>query len=393
MNQEKLNKMVKEVDFFSPYIIGNDRFIFNKEVDFANFVEEWDKMLYEREIREEEALALVFVNNLTNLNWEEVWFNINEKIINNNNKFIFDFIMKNISFNSFAKKINECDDVELVYDFYKLFGEINKISFSELQDKYALYLDEAIKKNNSSYEEMLSHYFNHYHSDSVNDLICMMMKKADLNYVVKDYFGESLPLKDYIATSLTFDNGHDSDKIIKSFLNSNSDMYFENNIGNLSDKCLLNMLIGNYDEAMKIFNSDEYQLNSLEQMDSLLINRSYELEDDEKFIDRLFGIVAFNNNKSILLKILYSDKVKMIDASYLGIIKNKLGDEEYEKFMKHVNENNIQIFYEYEDNEYGNKKIMISNDLNDTLSYLYNKAYEKKKNERVLSKRIVKHIF
>lgn len=386
---EKLfyENLVESANHNYNYIIGNKQYTFveGKEKDFTIFLESWTEV-FNRACSNgrtlgsmsnyQDSLLKIFVNSLTNLNWEEVWLNINEHIYNNDNKFIFEYLMKSISFDSFIKKINECNDLRLVYQFYILYGKINKLSPDETKQKYITYLDNTITRIGSTYEIMLDYYFDQSVIDNnsdLEDLICILLEKADLDYVVEDKLNNNdkiiHSLKDKIAVNLAIFHG--SDKIINKFLSLNPSMYFKNGYGNTTDICQLNFRVGNNEEGKRIFNSDEYQLYSLQQYNALKNNKYYDVNDYDQPVDYLAGILR-SAEKSILLELLYSDKVKMVGAEYLHVIKNILGDEEYEKFMEHVDKNNILIYFIYE-----HEKVMVSDNLNTTLSYLRMKNNDK----------------
>lgn len=349
-------------------------YIFDEENDFVKFLDCltetfgdcWDY---------KNILTKVFLNNLTSLDWSKVWLNINEQIYNNKNKFIFEYIMKFISLESLIKKINESACIELVYELYMLYGKVNKIPLEEMEQKYITYLDSAIKRKGSTYEQTFIYCFdnarnyNIFEHNLVN-IACILLENINLNFVIKNG-AKTIALKDKIALDSSI--FHVSHKIINKFLSLNPGMYFKNSCyGVTSDICQLNFIVGNNDEGKKIFNSNDYQLYSLQQYNALKNSKYYDTKKYGQPIDNLAGIVT-SAEKTILLELLYSDKIKMIGAEYLHIIKNKLGDEEYLRFMEHIKQNNILIYFVYE-----YEKVLVPDDYNIALNYLNMKNAERR---------------
>lgn len=374
MQKEFYKKLVEIAGFGDSEIIGSMHFTFGEEKDFTNFVEIWTEA-YKRACHNgrtigatrdyQENLSYVFINNLATLDWGKVWLNINEQIYNVDNKFIFEYIMKSISLDMFIEKINNCNDSRLVYNFYMLYGRVNNVSQDEMKQKYITYLDIFLKRIDSTYEIMLNNYFDQLLFENENDLediICILLEQSNLDYMVEEDDGIIHSLKDKIAVQLSM--LIKSDKVTNEFLALKPAIYFKNGYGNTTDICQLNLEVGNNEEGKRVFNSDDYQLYSLQQYNTLRNRKFYDIKEYGRPIDNLSGIVM-SAEKTTLLELLYSDKVKMIGAEYLHVIKNKIGNEEYEKFMKHVNKNSILIYFVYE-----HEKVVVSDDLNDTLSYL-----------------------
>lgn len=374
-NQELIKKANNNYMRFNTTVDENFIFAEGEEKDFANFIEAWTEVF--KQVRSkgltiytagnyQEILLKAFVNNLITLDWNNVWLNINEEIYNDDNKYIFEYIFKSISLDSFIKKLNECNNIEFVYKFYMLYGHINKIPLSDMKQTFLTYLDNAIKRENSTYEITLDEYFTQFQSFLGRnlDLLLILLEKANLDCEIEK---DHILLKDKIAVSLTgptVNDDRDTKKIISKFLSLKPGMYFTSNY-KATDICQLNFLVGNNEKGKEIFYSDNYQLYSPEQYTVLKNHGYYNIEQYGKPVDYLEGIIE-SAERSVLLELLYSEKIKMVGVEYLSDIKYKLGEEEYNKYIEYIKSNNILTYYiNEEDNE-----IIACHNLNSTLDYL-----------------------
>ena len=222
-----------------------------------------------------------------------------------------------------------------------------------MEQKYITYLDSAIKRKGSTYEETFIYCFDNainarYRHNNISEhnyvnIACILLENINLNFVIKND-AKTITLKDKIALDSSI--FHVDHEIINKFLSLNPGMYFKNSCyGVTSDICQLNFIVGNNEEGKKIFNSNDYQLYSLQQYNALKNSKYYDTKKYGQPIDSL-AVIVISAEKTILLQLLYSDKIKMIGAEYLHIITNRLGDEEYLRFMDHVKQNNILISVE-----------------------------------------------
>lgn len=397
MANKKYYEMVERAISSYSWIIEAEEYVFEngEEKEFAKFLKAWTKTvkdLYSMDISDyKESLMRIFINNLTTLNWKKVWLNIDPTIYINDNKFVFKYLMKQIDFSDFKEKINKCDDLVLVYNFYKLFADVNNIPFEKLCKLYAAYVDKLIKRTNSSYEYELNELLKQEDIDigkDYSDIMCILMKKANLNYPVPHtlYSENIITLGAQIADYLSYKMYPNENEIktINAFLNTTNEMYFDISCLHSTDICDLNIIAGNIEDARRIFNSDEYQLYSQEQLDVLTKNREYRTEGYGYPVDRLYNLINHAISKrdpEFIKELLYSDKVKMINAKNLFLIENALDNkEEYVKYLAYLVKNNKIIYAD-------KNKVTAFNNMREVLEYLnarFNDAFDKDSYERII---------
>ncbi len=348
-------------------IIGHrsEKFSFSEgeEREFAKFLEAWAKIYagkkFTKIYAEYTVLFQILVNNFAILNWEKVWLNINELIYEEASEFMFAYLMQYISLDSFTKKLNNQNDIRLVCRLYTLYGKINKVPTEKMKDLYFKYLDAALKRINSTYETTLNCYLDqiwHCNDDidigdngeywvilgtsALETFICVLLEKANLDYVIEEKNGTKYTLKNKIAIMLESRGGL-RNKLANKFLSLTSDIYFSR-----TDRCILNFVAENHEEGMRIFNSDAYQLYSSQQYEALKQNGYFNIEELGVPVDRLFALLQ-SATKSNMLEMLFSDKVKMIFLAHLEWLKESgLYFDEFQKFLEHIRKNNI-IIYKY----------------------------------------------
>lgn len=402
----KLSVKAKEKD---NYMSSKYNFA-GREKEFAKFIDAWTRVYddfttnyrgggyfvsagdYEAQPYIDILKNVFAVNCNSPLDWNKVFENLKVDLYRDSNEFVFEHIVSKISEGTFKEVVNKCNNHQIAYLFYRMQGRCKKYSDTRISSRYAKYLDQYFERNKKeSPEGMLNYYLTSPALGDYTDkhvLIPILMKKANLDTELYDelYYGENEygkkeckyhhfekkeSLKSKIACSIVLFPDLNKEEI-ELFLKVNKDMYFKTNI-RIYDRCQLYFCADNKEAAMKVFNSKEYELYDEKQYNALKNNYSYDIADLGSPVDRLKGLLNYylDIDAESLTKILYSGKIKMIDADDLGFIKQKLGEEEYKKFMGYVANSNIIIYYIY-----GKEQVMVSDNLGETLAYL---RYKKQK--------------
>ncbi len=388
MTKEEIQDLVEEVcDYdYSLECYEAERFNFDgKEGNFARFLNEFTKDLgvglnaFDSSRMHGLAFILLANINKANLKWSKVWNNLDLNIYKYYGyEFVVEYIVKNINSMAFRNKIFKCKDIELSLKYHELFGKSHNYTKEEIEVEYLEYLDEYYKKNKKeSPEKKLTDII---HSSNYNEeLIYMLMQKSNLYSKYEDRYGWTTLGEELANKAVTFKM---SEQIINTLLRKMKDNCFIDTRDKITDRCQLNFVAGNKKEARKIFKSDDYQLNSPMQYEALKNKGYYDIEELGNPKDHLIRLLL-SVELSDAIDILYSKKIKMLDAEYLYTIKSIIGDNEYNKFMDHVANSDIIIYYNYAD-----EKIMVSDNLRETMAYLEYKRHLRrmKTKQKVLKK-------
>lgn len=321
----------------------------------------YDEVMWYRD--KENALKLLF-DKLMPLDFNKVWLNIDIDDYCDISELIFKSIMKVISLDSFINKVNKCDDIELVYVLYMLYGKIHNISAEEINKKFILYLEEYIELHQNTYEELFLYHFATYRSGGnfvYKELVNLLFSKINLDCVIDEGNGKTTLLKNKIARKLYY--GAQDKGIINTFLNLNPGIYFEGDYSSDIDIFRLNLIAGNLEKAKEIFNSDVYELYSLEQYNALKNDGYYDIEKYGMPVDRLKGVLFVleinasiepQKRKKALLDLIYSNKIKMVSCDSLDRIRASLTEAEYNEYIEYIEyvlNNNILIYNKGENNQ------------------------------------------
>lgn len=231
------------------------------------------------------------------------------------------------------------------YEF--LFFNSEKYDTDTCTRIYIDWLKDIYKRSNDDffYEDIVASIVKNCYSD---DLMCFLLsQKFDMDYSYMDYCGKHFVLRDYLALTIT------SPKIMKVFLNKVENysikLFGDQFSKHYTDLCIMNTLAGNYDKAIEIFESNNYNLFFNDVSVSDIIN---DLEDEyysyiDNFYgndsDRLFRILSSINEEkpleersAFLKRILYNDKIKLFNIDNIELITRNMLEEDYEAFMKYL---------------------------------------------------------
>lgn len=185
-------------------------------------------------------------------------------------------------------------------------------------------------------------------------LTFLLSQDLDMNYVGEDMYDTPVTLMDELA-NIKYP------KIMNLFLkktgNSNRKYFGILYYRTHTDLCRMNIIAGNLDKALEIFNSEDYPL-FFRNIDEDYIFENFKEEKVCLFIKNFFGEqsdILFQiintikdsqnspeNKKLFLTKILYNKKVRIFNVANLGLIEEILGEEDYNLFVEYIKERVIQ---------------------------------------------------
>lgn len=185
-------------------------------------------------------------------------------------------------------------------------------------------------------------------------LTFLLSQDLDMNCVGEDMYDTPVTLMDELANIK-------SQKIMNMFLkklgNSNRKYFGIPYYKSHTDLCRMNIIAGNLDKALEIFNSEDYQL-FFRNIDEDYIFENFKEGKVCLFIknflgeqsDILFQIIntikdsknTLENKKSFLIQILYSGKVRIFNISNLKLIEEILGTEDYNLFVEYLKDRVVQ---------------------------------------------------
>ncbi len=248
-------------------------------------------------------------------------------------------------------KLFENDNYNLVYES---LGNIFKRDDLRIQRKiqnelFIRYL--KLKRNiNNLYERVAIRLGSIVLTDEV--LKFLIESNIDLDYKSYDIFNTPIILKYYLASVI---KDKETMQLFLSKVNS-SKIYFGN--GNnrcYTDLCRMNIIAGNIDRALEIFEREDYKLYNKDYISDLDIIDNLKFKDirviDINDDDMLYQIILtiknlqedINTKRDILKKFIYNKKIKLFNVNSLSYIKEILGSE-YLDFINYLENSKIYIF-------------------------------------------------
>lgn len=254
------------------------------------------------------------------------------------------------------KKMLNSNDYEEVYELLRNYSSkiSRKLSFNnELQNKlrdrlfiYYLMVSKQMYKRRNMFEKVLIKMNSHLSNDILDYLLS---QDLDMNYIGYDIYGNTTTLIDELALHT---NNPKYMNIILSKMNNVNRKEFSNDYYNLhTDLCRMNIIAGNIDKALEIFNEENYKL-FLNNVNDAEISRKLSIVKNGMFVNELNGEesdvllqiiktveiseMEIDLKRSFLNKILYNNKIKLFNTSNLSSIQNILSEEEYNKFVEHL---------------------------------------------------------
>ena len=278
------------------------------------------------------------------------------------------------------EEIFKLDNYNFVYD---LLG--NMIKINDLKEKrkkqnelFIKYLKLKYPSNiDHIYERMLVRFSSLKLTDEI--LIYLLSLDIDFEYKSKDIFDTPYLLKYLLASNI---KSRDVMQVFLSKINVNS-MYLGNSrYRSYTDLVRVNIVAGNYRDAINIFNNPNYKLINIDYTSDTKIidffaNRENIYLDSLGFVgfldnDMLYQIVLtikesnleLDLKKKFLISFIYSNKIKLFNINILPIIKELLGTE-YKEFLTYL------------DNKINNKEIYLFDVKNRNTIYLTELPKEK----------------
>lgn len=254
------------------------------------------------------------------------------------------------------KKMLNSNDYEEVYELLRNYSVkiASKFSFNnELQNKlrdrlfiYYLMVSKQIYRRRNMFEKVLIKM----NSNLSNDILDYLLSQdLDMNYIGYDLYGNITSLIDELALHT---NNPKYMNIVLSKMDGINRKEFSNEYYNLhTDLCRMNIVAGNIDKSLEIFNDENYKLFSNDVNDgeiseklSIVKNGIFVNELNGEESDKLLQIIKTLENAEIeidlkrifLNKILHSNKIKLFNTSNLSSIQNIFSEEEYNKFVEYL---------------------------------------------------------
>jgi len=254
------------------------------------------------------------------------------------------------------KKMLNSNDYEEVYELLRNYSSkiSRKFSFNnELNNKlrdrlfiYYLMVSKQKYKRRNMFEKVLIK-MNSSLSDEV--LEYLLSQDLDMNYIGYDIYGNITPLIDELALHT---NNPKYMNIVLSKMNNVDKKEFSNDYYNLhTDLCRMNIIAGNIDKSIEIFNNENYHLFS-NNINDTEISQKLSKDKNGMLINELNGeesdillqiiktvdtsLIEIDLKRNFLNQILYSDKIKLFNISNLSIIQNILKEEDYKKFIEYL---------------------------------------------------------
>ena len=248
-------------------------------------------------------------------------------------------------------KLFESDNYNLVYEN---LGRIFKRDDLRIQRKiqnelFIRYL--KLKRNiNNLYEKVAIRFGCIVLTDEI--LKFLITNNIILDYQGYDIFNTPIILKYYLASVI---KDKETMNLFLSKVNS-SKIYFGNgNSRCYTDLCRMNIIAGNIDRALEIFEREDYKLFNKDYTNDLAMIENLKNQDmriiDLNEDDMLYQIILTiknlqednNTKKEILKKFIYNKKIKLFNLNSLSYIKEILGNE-YMEFITYLRNSNIYIF-------------------------------------------------
>lgn len=201
-----------------------------------------------------------------------------------------------------------------------------------------------VRKN---YFERILISMNRFLDDEV--LTFLIGQDLDMNYIGDDMYNTTVTLIDEL--SLNIKSPTIMNKFLEKIKDSNRKYFGVSSYRSYTDLCRMNIIAGNLDKALEIFNSEDYNLffinidekyifENLKQGKVCLFVKGFLGEQS----DILFQIISTIKNsqssqedkKLFLTQILYNKKIRIINIASLEIIEQILGVEDYNLFVEYI---------------------------------------------------------
>lgn len=186
-------------------------------------------------------------------------------------------------------------------------------------------------------------------------LAFLLSQDLDMNYVGLDMYDTPVSLIDELA--LNINSSIIMNKFLEKIKKSNKKYFGISSYRNHTDLCRMNIIAGNLDKALEIFNSEDYNL-FFKNIDEDYIFENFKQGKVCLFIknflgeqsDILFQIINTikdsqntpENKKLFLTQILYNEKIRIFNISCLSLIEDILGLEDYQKFVEYIKDRTAQ---------------------------------------------------
>lgn len=251
------------------------------------------------------------------------------------------------------EKIFKNDDYLMVYSSLERYVNLDDFrerrkKQNELFVKY-LKLKHPINENHL-YERIAVKMSTIRFSNEV--LSYLISSNLDLEYKGLDMFDVPFILKYLLATNI---KDKDVMKLYLSKVKHLDNIYFGNsNYRAYTDLCRMNIIAGDFDKAIEVFNNPNYHLINIDYTneDKIIefLNNSLNCYVDalgfSGFIehDMVYQIVIMvkelnlnlDEKRDILKRIIYNNKIKLFNKSCLEFIKDTLDTDDYQEFLNYL---------------------------------------------------------
>lgn len=369
---------------------GQEQTFMDTMIEFRNYCKEHGG---HADSRAEDELKYIMKS--STLNWKKVWEQVDIEDYCGPLEAFIEELLRYINWETFRTKVNKSDNYALVKRLYHLYCWHHSIKDSIEDKAFNQYLDETLKRTNRTPEgelrKMIDDFtetFERGHGvDTVETylqrckikIFAILMGKANLNTLV-EYNKEKVTLKNLLfyrilkwgdVTNWLGDTDNimrgnnaclkvDHEKELNVLFNNCDDFIFEgkplNNDFDEFDRSTLNFMMKNYEESFDIFENKNYQIYDQNQIETLLDTGVYKT-NNSPFVDRFARLVRFIGTRNPntfkkngaermeFIDFIYSSKVKVISYATLMIIKSFLDKREFASYIKHLNNEGIEIYF------------------------------------------------
>ena len=337
---------------------------------------------------------LKYIMKSSSLNWNKVWNQADIEDYCGPLEAFIDKLLCFIDWETFKAKVNKSDNYVLVKRLYQLYCWHHGIKDNIEYKAYNAYLDETLKRTKKTPEgelrKMIDDFtetFERGHGvDTVETylqrckikIFAILMKKANLDTIVQ-YDKKKVTLKNLLfyrilkwgnVTSWLGDSDDvmrdgaclkvDHESELNVLFKNCDDFIFQGEPLNSDfdeyDRVTLNFMMKNNEEAFEVFEDRNYPIYDQEQLETLLNTGVYET-NNSPFVDRFARLIRFIGTRKPnafmkngaermeFIDFIYSLKVKVISYATLMIIKYFLDKREFSKFIRHLNNEEIQIYF------------------------------------------------
>lgn len=176
----------------------------------------------------------------------------------------------------------------------------------------------------------------------------LLSQDIDMNYIGYDMYENQVRLVDELALNIQMPRAMQT--LLKKVYPLNRNQFRNSKYYNYTDLCRMNIVAGNLEKALEIFNSQEYKLileplsidsifNGLLQKENLCLKYFLGEQSDIllQIIRTLNDCQLSKEEKSAFLnQILYSGKIKLFNTSNINLIKSMLNEEDYLKYENYL---------------------------------------------------------